>query len=180
MAQRTSTLSVLFLGPELTPLAKAGGLGDVLGALPPALYSLGVDARVVLPFYGSIPHSRSIHRLASYEVLFGGRRARVHVFLTTSLKPPFRFISFNTVGLTAPPSTSMDEKFWIGNAASTRGMLRTSSVLLFSAVPHWICFPQFDGSPRFCTGTIGFLDSFPSGLKPQNAAIHFFPPCGRF
>ncbi|NTU98562.1 glycogen synthase [Candidatus Falkowbacteria bacterium] len=47
-------IKVAYLGAELTPLAKVGGLGDVMGALPKAMKKLNVDARVFLPFYGSI------------------------------------------------------------------------------------------------------------------------------
>jgi starch synthase len=37
------------------PFIKSGGLGDVAGALPKALQKLGVDIRVILPFYSNIP-----------------------------------------------------------------------------------------------------------------------------
>lgn len=47
-------LRVLFAAAELTPLAKVGGLGDVIGALPKSLKALGVDVRIVIPKYGII------------------------------------------------------------------------------------------------------------------------------
>jgi starch synthase len=39
---------------EAAPLAKSGGLADVLGALPVALRELGDEAAVIIPRYGSI------------------------------------------------------------------------------------------------------------------------------
>jgi starch synthase len=42
-------MRVLHVCSELFPLLKTGGLADVTAALPPALSSLGVDSRVLLP-----------------------------------------------------------------------------------------------------------------------------------
>jgi len=42
---------VLMVASEATPFAKTGGLGDVMGALPPALARLDVPVSVVLPRY---------------------------------------------------------------------------------------------------------------------------------
>jgi starch synthase len=47
-------LKVLFVSPEVVPFAKSGGLADVAGSLPPALKRLGVDIRIVMPFYRSV------------------------------------------------------------------------------------------------------------------------------
>ncbi len=48
MGQR---MKVLFVTSEAVPFAKTGGLADVSGSLPKALASLGVDVRVIMPFY---------------------------------------------------------------------------------------------------------------------------------
>lgn len=47
-------MNVLYLTAEAAPYAKAGGLGDVAGALPAALRRLGHDVRIVMPRYGAI------------------------------------------------------------------------------------------------------------------------------
>ncbi len=44
-------LKVLYLTPEAAPLAKTGGLADVALFLPKSLRELGVDIRVLMPFY---------------------------------------------------------------------------------------------------------------------------------
>lgn len=44
-------MRVLMVAAEAAPLAKVGGLADVLGALPEALREEGVDVRVALPAY---------------------------------------------------------------------------------------------------------------------------------
>ncbi|MDR3699213.1 MAG: glycogen synthase GlgA [Candidatus Sulfopaludibacter sp.] len=45
---------VLMVSSEAAPLAKTGGLADVVGALPSALRGFGDDVAVVIPRYGSI------------------------------------------------------------------------------------------------------------------------------
>ncbi len=53
-------MKILFLASEATPFVKIGGLADVAGELPPILRSMGLDVRVVLPFY-DILHEISLH-----------------------------------------------------------------------------------------------------------------------
>lgn len=45
---------ILFIAPEAAPFVKAGGLGEVMFALPRALRELGCDVRVMIPRYASI------------------------------------------------------------------------------------------------------------------------------
>jgi len=47
-------VKILFVSSEMVPLAKSGGLGDVIGALPKAIRAQGQDARVILPLYKQI------------------------------------------------------------------------------------------------------------------------------
>ena len=47
-------LSILMVSAEAHPLAKVGGLADVMGALPRALAGRGHDVRIALPYYKSI------------------------------------------------------------------------------------------------------------------------------
>lgn len=44
-------LKVLLCASEVAPVIKIGGLGDVVGSLPKALATIGVDADVVVPFF---------------------------------------------------------------------------------------------------------------------------------
>ena len=47
-------MKVLFVSPEIEPLAKVGGLADVVGALPKELENLGCDVRVIIPLYNQV------------------------------------------------------------------------------------------------------------------------------
>ncbi|MHB1600959.1 MAG: glycogen synthase, partial [bacterium] len=45
---------IWFVGAEMSPMVKAGGLGDVMGSLPKVLLKSGMNVRVVIPYYKNI------------------------------------------------------------------------------------------------------------------------------
>lgn len=47
-------MRILFVTSEAFPLVKTGGLGDVSGSLPAALYEMGEDVRILIPGYPAV------------------------------------------------------------------------------------------------------------------------------
>jgi starch synthase len=66
-----SARSILFVASECAHFVKAGGLGDVVAALPAALRVLGHDARIVLPRYDVIADEGLVRRAAPLGVPLG-------------------------------------------------------------------------------------------------------------
>jgi starch synthase len=53
-------MRILFVAAEASPIAKIGGMADVVGALPKYLRRLGHDVRIFLPYYGFLPEKMDI------------------------------------------------------------------------------------------------------------------------
>jgi starch synthase len=66
-------MKVLFASSEAAPFFKTGGLGDVAYALPKELVKQGVDIRVVLPYYSTMPekYKEQVEELISFRVQVG-------------------------------------------------------------------------------------------------------------
>ncbi|MBI1747166.1 MAG: glycogen synthase GlgA [Acidobacteria bacterium] len=80
----SDTLKILLVAAEAVPFAKVGGLGDVVGALPPALQELGAEARLCLPSYQLIDNEKfNIQRSQTvpvFTVPMGPRTAEVTLY----------------------------------------------------------------------------------------------------
>ena len=75
---------ILFATSEAAPFIRSGGLGDVAGALPKALNSLGADTRVILPLYYDIPADfrNTMQYIGSVYVTLAWRYQYAGVFMS--------------------------------------------------------------------------------------------------
>lgn len=70
-------MRVTFVAAEAAPLAKAGGLGDVVGSLPKALRALGLELSVFVPYYRP---QHATAPIAQFTLEFGGEPREVRVY----------------------------------------------------------------------------------------------------
>jgi starch synthase len=90
-------LKIVMLASECVPYAKAGGLADVVGALPKVLRTLGHEVIVVMPKYSLIDYARHGLRpfLNPMGVWMGGTQEWCSVHMTENDGTPVYFIESN-------------------------------------------------------------------------------------
>ncbi len=85
-------MRILIVAAEAAPIAKVGGLGDVVGALPKILRKLGHDVRIFLPYYGFLYQKMELpsnpiwwgyamfNQFAVYETVLPGTDVPLYLF----------------------------------------------------------------------------------------------------
>ena len=76
------------------PFAATGGLGDVLGSLPTALASKGVDVRVVMPLYSAVgeKYRAEMKKEAEFDAYLAWRKQYCGVYSLIKDKVTYYFI----------------------------------------------------------------------------------------
>ncbi|MGB7442321.1 MAG: glycogen synthase GlgA [Coleofasciculaceae cyanobacterium] len=85
-------MRILFVAAEAAPIAKVGGMGDVVGSLPKILKRMGHDVRIFMPYYGFLPDKMEIPKepiwwgyamfqsFAVYETVLPGTDVPLYLF----------------------------------------------------------------------------------------------------
>ncbi len=78
LRQENKKLKILFLAAEITPVAKVGGLGDVVGALPKNLAELNADLKIIIPFYNLIDKKKyRIKKINKKIIILTGNKKEI-------------------------------------------------------------------------------------------------------
>ena len=92
-------MRILFVAAEAAPIAKVGGMGDVVGALPKVLRAMGHDVRIFMPYYGMLPDKMEIpenpvwsgyamfQSFEVYETILPGTDVPLYLFGHPSFSP---------------------------------------------------------------------------------------------
>ena len=92
-------MRILFVAAEAAPIAKVGGMGDVVGALPKILRKMGHDVRIFMPYYGLLPDKMEIpsepvwwgyamfQDFAVYETVLPGTDVPLYLFGHPAFSP---------------------------------------------------------------------------------------------
>jgi starch synthase len=101
-------ISVLFVTWELAPFFHVGGLGDVSRSLPRALFDLGVDIRVAMPFY-KILKLRNVKRKKIGKILvkYDGEESVVEIWEIRFLEKPIPVYLFKNTRYLDEPGADM-------------------------------------------------------------------------
>lgn len=125
--------SVLIAAAECAPLAKTGGLADVVGTLPKALKKLGVDARVIIPY----------HRVVKER--WGGRTEHLFHFYV-NLGWRHQYAGIEKLELDGTVVYLVDSEFYFGDAVY-RGSDAEGEQYAFFSKAVLDCVPNLDFAP---------------------------------
>ena len=129
---------VLIAAVECAPLVKVGGMADVVGALPKYLASLGVDARVILPFHRQVKErfADQVTHLADFQAQLGWRS---------------QYVGLEKLVLDGVTYYFIDNEFYFGGEVYAGGDVESEQYAFFArAVMDCIPLLDFDVRVLHC------------------------------
>lgn len=83
--KKKGDLKVVFTAAEMHPFGKVGGLGDVISSLPPELEKLGLDVKVIIPYYTKVYKGEAGEpkHIADLRVKLGTKEYQVDLYSAT-------------------------------------------------------------------------------------------------
>ncbi|MEI6510228.1 MAG: glycogen/starch synthase, partial [bacterium] len=85
-------MRIAFIAAEASPFIKVGGLGDVIGSLPPALQQLGHQPLVLVPACSSIPGLAEMTVAGEVRVPWPGGEESVRIHKAIHCGVPYYFL----------------------------------------------------------------------------------------
>jgi starch synthase len=174
---------------EAAPLAKTGGLADVVGALPVALAESGDEAAVLIPRYGSID-LKGLRRVYDFvPIHFGPARYDASIYQATA-EYPFYLLDcpplyaregglYGDSGMDYPDNHVRFAALARGALAVARGLFKTDIFHCHDwqagLVPAYLrstfaCDPTFFGAKTlFTIHNLGYQGLFPKTALPEVA-----------
>ncbi len=100
------TINLLFASAEVAPFAKVGGLGDVSGALPPALHELAgqkLDIRLIMPFHAAVKKVNPPNRLiGNFSFKANGRAIPTDLYVSEIAGVPVYLLDNESINHESP------------------------------------------------------------------------------
>ncbi|MBL0141114.1 MAG: glycogen synthase GlgA [Betaproteobacteria bacterium] len=128
---------VLSVASEVFPLVKTGGLGDVAGALPPALAAEGIAVRTLVPGYPAVMQAvRAAETAREYATLQGGT-ARILATRAANLDL-FVLDAPHLYARPGNPYTGPDGQEWPDNAQRFAALSRVAADIGGGAVASFV------------------------------------------
>lgn len=150
---RAALPGVLLAAAECAPLAKTGGLADVVGTLPKSLGALGIDARVVIPYHRVIKnkYAQRVTHMADFYIDLGWRH---------------QYVGLERLVLDGVVIYLIDNEFYFGDRIYLGGMPEGEQYAFFArAVAEAI--PRLDFRPEILHCNDWHTAMLPMLLKTQ-------------
>lgn len=159
-------LQVLYITPEVYPLCKTGGLGDVSAALPAALRELKVDNRLLLPGYPAVMSGLKYKRkIAAFNNL-------AHFPPATLWSAKLKVNSLISVPVYIIDCPALYQREG-GPYLDTAGQNWPDNAWRFGLLSKMGAILASDASPLTWQPDIAHCNDWQSGLTP--AYLHFYP-----